>query len=148
MAVDAVTYLPDDVLVKVDRASMAVSLESRVPILDPDVIAFACRLPLDMKVRDGVGKWALRQLLLRRHPASVVERPKSGFGVPIDAWLRGPLRPWAEELLRPEALAADGLLDPAPIRKVWDDHQAGRRDGSYELWDVLMLQGWRQAVGA
>jgi asparagine synthase (glutamine-hydrolysing) len=148
MVVDALTYLPDDVLVKVDRASMAVSLETRVPILDPEVIAFACRLPLELKVRDGSGKWALRQLLLRRHPASLVERPKTGFGVPIDTWLRGPLRPWAEELLAPAALAEGGLLDPTPIRRVWSDHLAGRRDGSYELWDVLMLQGWRAAQGA
>lgn len=143
MAVDALTYLPDDVLVKVDRASMAVSLEARVPLLDPDLIAFAARLPLSMRVVDGAGKWALRQLLLRRHPAELVERPKSGFGVPIAPWLRGPLRSWAEDLLDPVELARDGLLDPAPIRRVWDDHLAGRRDGSYELWDVLMLQGWR-----
>lgn len=143
MAVDALTYLPDDVLVKVDRATMAVSLESRVPLLDPDVVAFAARLPMSMRVVDGTGKWALRQLLLRRHPADLVERPKSGFGVPIASWLRGPLRPWAEELLSERALSTDDLLDPAPIRRAWADHVAGRRDASYELWDVLMLQGWR-----
>lgn len=143
MAVDSVTYLPDDVLVKVDRATMAVSLESRVPLLDPEVVACAARLPLSMKVVDGAGKWALRQLLLRRHPAELVERPKSGFGVPIATWLRGPLRPWAEDLLSAHALSADGLLDPAPVRRAWSDHLAGRRDASYELWDVLMLQGWR-----
>lgn len=145
MAVDALTYLPDDVLVKVDRATMAVSLESRVPLLDPDLIACAGRLPLSMKIRDGKGKWALRQLLTRRHPVSLVERPKSGFGVPIASWLRGPLKAWADELLDPVALARDGLLDPAPVRRAWDDHQAGRRDASYELWDVVMLQGWRTA---
>ncbi|MFN8016926.1 MAG: asparagine synthase (glutamine-hydrolyzing) [Acidimicrobiales bacterium] len=144
MAVDAVSYLPDDVLAKVDRATMAVSLESRVPLLDPDVIAFACRLPLDMRIRDGQGKWALRQLLLRRHPPSLVDRPKSGFGVPIDDWLRGPLRPWAEELLAPARLAEGGLLDPVPVRRAWDDLLSGRRDSSYEVWDVLMLQGWRE----
>ena len=145
MAIDAVTYLPDDVLVKVDRASMAVSLEARVPFLDPDLIACASRLPSEMRFRDGRGKWALRQLLERRHPRSLVERPKSGFGVPIAAWLRKELRPWAEDLLRTEALAADGLLDPEPIRRAWNDHQAGHRDASYELWDVLMLQSWRAA---
>lgn len=141
MAVDALTYLPDDVLVKVDRASMAVSLEARVPLLDPDLIACAGRLPLSMKVRDGKGKWALRQLLARRHPASLIDRPKAGFGVPIAAWLRGPLRGWAQDLLDPALLRTSGL-DPVPVRKAWDDHQAGRRDASYELWDVLMLQGW------
>ena len=146
MAVDALTYLPDDVLVKVDRATMAVSLESRVPLLDPDLVAFAARVPLSMRVVDGKGKWALRQLLLRRHPAELVERPKSGFGVPIASWLRGPLRPWAEELLSERALGRDGLLDPAPIRAAWADHLAGRRDASYELWDVLMLQGWRDGA--
>lgn len=144
MVVDALTYLPDDVLVKVDRASMAVSLEARVPLLAPELISWSARLPSTMRIRDERGKWALRQLLQRRHPASLVERPKTGFGVPIAAWLRGPLRSWADELLDPVALGADGLLDPRPVRRAWDDHQAGRRDASYELWDVLMLQGWRE----
>ena len=147
MAVDAVTYMPDDVLVKVDRATMHVSLEPRVPLIDPDLIAFAWRLPQHMRINDGVGKWALRQLLYRRHPAELIDRPKTGFGVPIASWLGGPLRPWAEELLSERSLAAGGLLDPAPIRTAWADHLAGRRDASYELWDVLMLQGWRAANG-
>ncbi len=142
MAADAMTYLPDDVLTKVDRATMAVSLEARVPLLAPAVVRHAARLPDGMRVRHGRGKWALRQLLLRRHPADVVERPKSGFGVPIAAWLRGPLRPWAEDLLSPAALDAAGAFRVAPVRAAWNDHQRGRRDASYELWAVLMAQDW------
>jgi asparagine synthase (glutamine-hydrolysing) len=142
MAVDALTYLPDDVLVKVDRASMAVALEARVPLLSPRVIELAASMPIEARIRAGQGKWALRELLKRRLPADLVDRPKSGFGVPIATWLRGPLRPWAEELLGEQSLAAGGLLDPAPIRRAWADHLSGRRDASYQLWDVLMLQGW------
>ncbi len=142
MAVDAVTYLPDDVLTKVDRATMAISLEARVPMLAPAIVRHAARLPHAMRVRDGSGKWALRQLLLRRHPRQLVDRPKSGFGVPIAMWLRGPLRPWAEDLLAPAALDGTGMFDAAPIRAAWDDHLRGRRDASYELWAVLMAQCW------
>ncbi|MCU1499115.1 MAG: asparagine synthase, glutamine-hydrolyzing [Acidimicrobiales bacterium] len=142
MAIDALTYLPDDVLVKVDRATMAVSLEGRVPFLAPEVVACAARLPSSYRVRDGAGKWALRQLLLRRYPADLVERPKSGFGVPIGSWLRAELRPWAEELLSPTALADAPFLDPAPVRQAWKAHLAGTHDHTYELWDVLMLQSW------
>ncbi|WCO65855.1 asparagine synthase (glutamine-hydrolyzing) [Iamia majanohamensis] len=146
MAVDAATYLPDDVLVKVDRATMAVGLEARVPMLGREVVELAARLGPGLRIRDGRGKWALRQLLLRRHPRELVERPKSGFGVPIARWLRGPLRPWAEDLLAPGALAATGLLRPEPVRRAWRDHLAGRRDASYEIWDVLMLQSWLDAT--
>lgn len=142
MAVDALTYLPDDVLVKLDRASMAVGLEARVPFLAPDVVTCAARLPPSYRVRDGAGKWALRQLLLRRYPTELVERPKSGFGVPIGTWLRAELRPWAEELLSPAALAGAPFLDPVPVRAAWRNHLDGRRDHTYELWDVLMLQSW------
>jgi asparagine synthase (glutamine-hydrolysing) len=142
MAADAVTYLPDDVLTKVDRATMAVSLEARVPLLAPAVVRHAARLPDPMRVVGGRGKWALRQLLLRRHPPELVERPKSGFGVPIAAWLRGPLRPWAEDLLSPRSLDAVGLFNRPPIRAAWDDHLHGRRDASYELWTILMAQSW------
>jgi asparagine synthase (glutamine-hydrolysing) len=142
MAVDAQTYLPDDVLVKVDRASMSVALEGRVPLLGREVVEHAMAMPLDLKIRKGVGKWALRELLARRLPRDIFDRPKSGFGIPIALWLRGPLRSWAEDLLSPSSLRQTGLLDPAPVRAAWDEHLSGRRDRSYDLWDVLMLESW------
>ncbi len=139
---DAVSYLPDDVLVKVDRAAMAVSLETRVPMLDHDVVSFAWSLPQDMKSRGGRWKWLLRQLLARHVPDDLVDRPKMGFGVPMDGWLRGPLREWGEDLLAAERLAAEGYLRPAPIRKVWEAHQSGSADWQYHLWPVLAFQAW------
>ena len=142
MLADQLTYLPDDILVKVDRAAMASSLETRVPFLDPDVIAFAARLPLAMKMRQGQGKWALRRVLDRYVPRSLVERPKAGFGVPIGAWLRGPLREWAEALLAPDRLAREGYLHPQPIRQAWSEHLSGQREWGYPLWDILMFQLW------
>lgn len=143
MAQDMRSYLPDDILCKVDRAAMAVSLETRVPFLDPDVLVVSARLPTEMKIRDGQGKWALRQILYRHVPRELIERPKTGFGIPVGEWLRGPLRGWAEDLLSEEALRRDGLINPAPVRQAWAEHLSGRRDWTNRLWIVLMLMAWR-----
>jgi asparagine synthase (glutamine-hydrolysing) len=141
-AVDAVTYLPDDILTKVDRATMSVSLEGRIPLLDRDIVEFAAGLPLGHRVRDGQSKWPLRQLLARSVPPELFERPKSGFGVPIEDWLAGPLQSWAEEHLRSEAVAS--FLDTSVVEAAWRDHQSGRANLAYELWDVLMFSAWCQ----
>jgi asparagine synthase (glutamine-hydrolysing) len=145
MAQDMRSYLPDDILCKVDRAAMAVSLETRVPFLDPDVLAASARLPSQMKIRDGQGKWALRQILYRHVPRELIERPKTGFGIPVGDWLRGPLRGWAEDLLSEENLRRDGLIDPAPVRQAWAEHLSGRRDWTHRLWIILMLMAWRSS---
>ena len=142
MAQDLRSYLPGDILCKVDRAAMNVSLETRAPFLDPDVIALSMRLPMGMKIRGGQGKWALRQVLYKYVPEDIIERPKAGFAVPIGQWLRGPLRDWAEDLLSEERIARDGFFDPKIVRQTWAEHLSGRRDRMPQLWAILMFQAW------
>lgn len=139
---DLVFYLPDDILVKVDRASMGVSLETRAPLLDHRVVEWVWRLPTALKWRPTQSKWLLRQVLYRYVPAALVDRPKMGFGVPIDSWLRGPLREWAEDLLDERRMAQAGILNPKPVRQAWNRHLAGEPNQEYRLWAILSLQVW------
>lgn len=142
MYADTLTYLPDDVLVKVDRAAMAVSLEAREPLLDHRLFAFGWSLPVDMRVADGNGKRLLKSVLFRHVPEALVERPKKGFSVPMAEWLRGPLRPWAEELLSTESLGEIGCFNVPFLRQVWESHSSSRADWSQQLWNTLMLASW------
>jgi asparagine synthase (glutamine-hydrolysing) len=141
--IDAKTYLPDDILVKVDRAAMAASLETRVPLLDHRVVELAFSLPPSYTFREGQTKWPLRRILYKHVPRSLIDRPKRGFGVPIADWLRGPLREWTDDLLSPACLASDGLLNPDPIVRTWQQHRSGTHNWEYRLWIVLMFRAWR-----
>jgi asparagine synthase (glutamine-hydrolysing) len=145
MRLDALTYLPDDICAKVDRAAMAVSLETRMPFVDHAVVDLAWSLPQRLLVRDGVSKWVLREVLARYVPPALTERPKAGFGIPLAAWLRGPLREWADDLLDHDSLHADGYLDAGAIGVLWADHRSRRRDHTNVLWNVLMFQEWLDA---
>ncbi|CEI12925.1 asparagine synthetase [Pseudomonas aeruginosa] len=142
MALDTRTYLADDILAKVDRAAMATSLETRVPLLDHRVVELAWKMPLNLKIRNNDGKWLLRQVLYQHVPRELIERPKMGFAIPLDTWLRGPLREWAESLLAEERLRREGYLRPEPIRRAWQEHLSGKRNWQGPLWNVLMFQAW------
>jgi asparagine synthase (glutamine-hydrolysing) len=146
MYLDTVTYLPNDILTKLDRASMGVSLECRAPFLDHRLIELAWRLPVRMKIREGETKWLLRQVLHRYVPAALVTRPKTGFAIPLHEWLRGPLREWAEDLLDARRLRGEGFLDPVPVRKRWAEHLAGRHNHTPLIWSVLMFESWLECA--
>ena len=146
MLIDTLTYLPGDLLTKVDRASMAVSLEVRVPFLHPDVFSFAWGLSHDHRLRGGQGKWLLRKLLRRSLPDHLVDRPKMGFGIPIGEWLRGPLCRWAEELLDPALIREQGFLNPTTVERRWVAHRDGVADLSFQVWSLLMFQAWLASV--
>ena len=142
MFLDQVRYLPDDILAKVDRASMGVSLEVRIPLLDHRVVEFAWQIPMSMKIRNGKSKWLLRKILYKYVPPSLIERPKMGFAVPIDTWLRGPLRGWAESLLDERKLKQEGLFRSETIQKKWSEHLSGKRNHQSFLWNILMFESW------
>lgn len=142
---DTINYLPNDILTKVDRAAMSVSLETRIPFLDHQLLEFAWKIPLSMKIRQGEGKWILKQVLYKYVPKKLIERPKQGFGIPLDTWLRGPLQNWAENLLNKKRLEQAGLLNAGPIRQKWAEHLSGKRNWQYQLWDILMFEAWLDA---
>jgi len=141
---DIISYLPDDLLVKLDRASMAVALEARDPLLDHRIVEFAARIPTQLKARNGVGKWLLRQVLTKYVPENLIDRPKQGFGIPIEIWLRGPLKSWAESLIDEKKLKSEGYLKAATVQKMWTEHQSGQRNWSAQLWSILIFQGWQE----
>jgi asparagine synthase (glutamine-hydrolysing) len=145
MLADALTYFPGDILTKIDRAAMAVSLETRTPFTDPGLIAFAWQLPLHMKIRGRTGKWLLREVLRRHVPNTLIDRPKAGFSIPLAQWLRHELKPWAEDLLQPDRLHAEGYFAVDAVRRLWNQHQQGIRDHEKILWNILMFQSWLAA---
>ena len=143
MYLDISTYLTDDILCKVDRAAMSVSLETRAPFLDYNLVEFAWNLPLDMKIRNGEGKWILKQILRRYIPNKLIDRPKMGFGIPMEFWLRGPLREWAELLLNKKSITEDGFFNYDIVKDLWDDHISGKKNNQYVLWNILVFQSWK-----
>ena len=147
MYLDTVSYLPDDILVKVDRASMGVSLEARIPFLDHRLVEWAWKIPQSMKIKNGCGKWLLRQVLYQYVPKDLVDRPKMGFGIPLASWLRDPLKDWAENLLSEKKLREGGFFKPAPIREKWEEHLKGKRHWHFNLWNILMFQDWLETNG-
>jgi asparagine synthase (glutamine-hydrolysing) len=142
MELDMRSYLPDDIMTKVDRAAMNASLETRAPFLDHRVVTFAASLPMNFKLQGRAGKRVLRNLLYRYVPSDLIDRPKAGFAMPIAEWLRGPLRDWAETLLDEKRLDIDGVFQASPVRRAWEEHLEGTRSWAYQLWDVLMFQAW------
>mgnify|MGYP000123671635 CR=1 FL=1 len=144
MFFDLITYLPDDILTKVDRASMAVSLEVRVPLLDHRLVELSKKIPLSLKIKKKKGKWILRQILYKYVPPKLIERPKMGFSIPLGDWLRNDLKGWANSLLDEKKLKKDGILNPQPIKKLWQEHLTKKRNWQYLLWDVLMFQAWKE----
>ena len=147
MLADTRDYLPGDILAKVDRAAMAASLETRVPFLDAELFTLAWRLPAGMKLRDGRTKWVLREVLARHVPPALTERAKAGFAVPLDAWLRGPLRAWADGMLDATRLSRTDLWDTAIIQRLWREHASGAANHQHALWAVLMFEAWREHWG-
>jgi asparagine synthase (glutamine-hydrolysing) len=141
---DTISYMTDDILCKVDRAAMGVSLETRVPFLDHRIAELAWKIPIEMKIKDGQGKWPLREILYKRVPKKLIERPKAGFGIPLGDWLRGPMRNWAEDLIDPERLEEEGYLEPFIVQRMWKEHIEGSRNWSFRLWSILMFQSWLQ----
>jgi len=139
------TYLPDDILVKVDRASMATSLETRVPFLDHRVVELALRIPVDQKIVGTKGKEVLRKILYKYVPKKLIDRPKQGFGIPLGEWLRGPLREWAEDLISKERLSKEGFFEAEMVRERWNEHLSGKRNWEHSLWSVLMFQSWLES---
>jgi asparagine synthase (glutamine-hydrolysing) len=142
---DILSYLPDDILCKVDRASMASSLETRAPFLDHRVVEFALGMPIELKIRNNKGKWALREILNKYVPNEMVERPKTGFSIPIGDWLRGPLREWAEDLLDDDKIKSQGFLKPENVKSIWALHKSGEYDYTSRIWSILMFQSWLES---